>query len=63
MFLGAKVSTGQWWMWNQIPVTLGNIVAGGLFTGIALWYTHARKLERAVRSTETQATPMVAKAG
>jgi formate/nitrite transporter len=63
MFLGAKVSTGQWWMWNQIPVTLGNIVAGGLLTGMALWYTHARKLERAVRSTETQATPMVAKAG
>jgi formate/nitrite transporter len=63
MFLGAKVSTGQWWMWNQIPVTLGNIVAGGLLTGMALWYTHARKLERPVRSAETQATPMVAKAG
>jgi len=43
MFLGAPVSMKQWWWWNQIPVTLGNIVAGALFTGIALWYTYGRK--------------------
>jgi formate/nitrite transporter len=63
MFLGAKVSTEQWWIWNQIPVTLGNIVGGALFTGMALWYTYARKHERAARSPEASATPMVAKAG
>jgi formate/nitrite transporter len=63
MFLGAKVSTGQWWSWNQLPVTLGNIVGGGLFTGMALWYTYARKHEPAARSSEASATPMVAKAG
>jgi formate/nitrite transporter len=37
IMLGANVSVGQWWMWNEIPVTLGNIVgavvitAGGLY--------------------------------
>jgi formate/nitrite transporter FocA (FNT family) len=40
MLLKALVSTGQWWSWNQIPLTLGNIIRGALFTGAALWLTH-----------------------
>ncbi|RYG69966.1 formate/nitrite transporter family protein [bacterium] len=43
MMMGAKVSVGQWWLWNQIPVTLGNIVGGMLFTGMALYWTHQKK--------------------
>ena len=43
MMLGAPVSLGQWWVWNQIPVTLGNIVGGLLFTGLALYATHRKK--------------------
>ena len=39
MMLGAKVSVYQWWVWNQIPVTLGNIVGGFVFTGLALYAT------------------------
>jgi formate/nitrite transporter len=40
MLLGAKVSMADWWLWNQIPVTLGNIVGGFVFTGLALYATH-----------------------
>jgi formate/nitrite transporter len=40
MLMGAKVSLYQWWVWNQIPVTLGNIVGGFLFTGLALYATY-----------------------
>ena len=40
MLMGAKVSLYQWWVWNQIPVTLGNIVGGCLFTGLALYVTY-----------------------
>ena len=40
MMLGSPVSTAQWWMWNQAPVTLGNIVSGALLTGLALYVTH-----------------------
>jgi formate transporter len=40
MMLGAKVSLSDWWFWNQIPVTLGNIVGGFLFTGLALYVTY-----------------------
>jgi formate/nitrite transporter FocA (FNT family) len=30
-----------WWLWNQLPVTLGNTVSGALFTGVALYMTYA----------------------
>jgi len=40
MLLGAKVSIADWWLWNQIPVTLGNIVGGLVFTGLAIYFTH-----------------------
>ena len=52
MMLGAKVSIAQWWMWNQIPVTLGNIVGGALCTGLALYWTHR------VRTSSPVATPI-----
>ena len=42
MMMGAKVSLGDWWLWNQIPVTLGNLVGGLLFTGLALYATYGR---------------------
>lgn len=36
MLLGADVSMGEWWIWNQIPVTVGNFISGFLFTALAL---------------------------
>ncbi|MCP1136196.1 formate/nitrite transporter family protein [Paenibacillus polysaccharolyticus] len=42
MLMGAKVSFADWWLWNQIPVTLGNLVGGLLFTGLALYLSHKR---------------------
>lgn len=53
MMLGAKVSLKDWWLWNQIPVTLGNFVGGFLFTGLALYYTYPpRQQGVAVVNTE-----------
>jgi formate/nitrite transporter len=40
MMMGAKATIAQWWLWNQIPVTLGNLVGGFFFTGLALYLTH-----------------------
>jgi len=40
MMMGAKVTVAQWWLWNQIPVTLGNLVGGFTFTGLALYVTY-----------------------
>lgn len=40
MMMGAKVTVAQWWLWNQIPVTLGNLVGGFTFTGLAIYVTY-----------------------
>jgi len=39
MMLGAKVSIADWWLWNQIPVTLGNLAGGFLFIAIPWFLT------------------------
>ena len=44
MLLGAPVSIGKWWLWNQIPVTVGNIVAGVVLTAWVLHATYHAKL-------------------
>ena len=43
MMFGAPVSIRNWLFWNQLPVTLGNIVSGALFTGLALYATFYEK--------------------
>ena len=40
MMMGAKVTVADWWLWNQIPVTLGNLVGGFCFTGFAIYWTY-----------------------
>jgi formate/nitrite transporter len=57
MMMGARVSVAEWWLWNQIPVTLGNLVGGGIFTGLALYLTHKAK---PVAKPEPAAKPMAA---
>jgi Formate/nitrite family of transporters len=38
IWMGAHVTYREWWLWNQIPVTLGNLVGGLLFVGLPmLW--------------------------
>jgi formate/nitrite transporter len=44
MLMGAKVTVADWWLWNQIPVTLGNLVGGLVFTGLALYVTYRRSV-------------------
>ena len=43
MLMGAKISLADWWIWNQIPVTLGNLVGGLVFTGLGLYVTYGRQ--------------------
>ena len=40
MMFGAPVSVGQWLFWNLLPVTIGNLLAGTLLTGCALYLTY-----------------------
>lgn len=45
MLFGAKVSLSDWWLYNQLIVTGGNLIGGLLFTGVAIYYTHNKKSE------------------
>lgn len=40
MLLGADVSFVDWWVWNQIPVLIGNVLGAFIFTGLALYVTY-----------------------
>ena len=37
---GANVSIYEWWVWNQIPVTIGNILGAMVLNGTLWYYTH-----------------------
>ncbi|HMN06665.1 MAG TPA: formate/nitrite transporter family protein [Flavobacteriales bacterium] len=43
MMLKADITLSDWWLWNQIPATLGNIAGAFLMTGAALYFTFGRK--------------------
>ncbi|MCC3359016.1 formate/nitrite transporter family protein [Bacillus sp. REN16] len=36
ILMGADITLGDWWIWNQIPVTIGNFIGGFIFTALAL---------------------------
>jgi formate/nitrite transporter len=40
MMMGAPITIGDWLLWNEIPVILGNLVGGLLLTGTVLYATH-----------------------
>lgn len=44
MMLGAKVSVRDWWLWNQLPVTVGNLIGGFLLTGLPLYLTYGGRV-------------------
>ncbi len=56
MLLGAKVSVSDRWLWNQTPATLGNLIGGFVFTGLALYVT-CKPAKQAI-----SAAPVVAQA-
>lgn len=50
MMMGANVSVWDWWVWNQIPVTLGNLVGGMVFTGLAIYASHKPVADHALET-------------
>ena len=54
MMMGAKVTVAEWWLWNQISVTIGNMVGGFVFTGLAIYITHRPAKPPALLTLPTQ---------
>lgn len=47
MLLGADVTVVDWWVFNQIPVLLGNFVGAISLTAALLYFSHRRRVNRA----------------
>lgn len=47
IFIGAKVTWGQFLLNNLLPVTIGNIVGGAFFVGFMYWFAYVRKAKKA----------------
>jgi formate/nitrite transporter len=63
MWMGAPVSWRAWWLWNQLPVTAGNLVGGLLFVGLPmLWMAMPPQAKQAVPITSPEALPDVLEA-
>jgi formate/nitrite transporter FocA (FNT family) len=42
MMMGGDFSITDYFLWNELPVALGNLVGGLALTGLALYTTHIR---------------------
>ena len=42
LIMGGQFSIGDYFIWNEIPTVLGNMVGGITFTGLTLYSTHVR---------------------
>ena len=66
MWMGAPVSLADWWLWNQLPVTLGNLAGGLMFVGLPmLWLRGDRRAsvsEMKARETRSEALPQTMEA-
>lgn len=56
LIMGGEFSVMDYFIWNEIPTALGNLVGGLAFTGLTLYATHVRTAKkRALMSAQTQA--------
>ena len=42
MIMGGNFSIADYFIWNEIPTALGNLVGGLAFTGLTLYATHVK---------------------
>lgn len=40
MLVGADITVAQWWLWNEIPALLGNLVGAVSLTTLGLYLSH-----------------------
>ena len=56
LLMGGKFSIMDYFIWNEIPTVLGNLVGGLSFTGLTLYATHGRTApKRAIRTAPVRA--------
>lgn len=56
MMLGADVSLGDWWLWNQIPVLIGNFIGGAVFTGFLYYFSQRGFIRKSMFNSKADET-------
>jgi formate/nitrite transporter FocA (FNT family) len=46
LIMGGDFSVMDYFIWNEIPTALGNLVGGLAFTGLTLYTTHVKTLPK-----------------
>jgi formate/nitrite transporter len=57
IWMGAPVSLGDWWLWNQLPVTLGNLIGGFLFVGVPMLSMRGNSQSQRVSESQIMSFP------
>ena len=58
LIMGGKFSLADYFIWNEIPTVLGNLVGGIAFTGLTLYSTHARTAPSRAAATVRPVAPL-----
>ncbi|HVU48642.1 MAG TPA: formate/nitrite transporter family protein [Terracidiphilus sp.] len=63
IWMGAPISIADWWLWNQLPVTIGNLAGGLVFVGLPmLWLRGESEAGASTMETGPEALPQAAEA-
>lgn len=57
IWMGALVSLSDWRLWNQLPVTLGNLIGGFLFVGVPMLSMRGNSQPQRVSEAQIMAFP------
>jgi formate transporter len=57
MLYGAPITLSDWWIGNELPVTIGNFVGGFLFTGAAIAFMFGTREKSATPTTREAPAP------
>jgi formate/nitrite transporter FocA (FNT family) len=52
LMMGGEFSIMDYFIWNEIPTVLGNLVGGLSFTGLTLYATHVRTAPKRTLATD-----------
>ncbi|PYF99589.1 Formate/nitrite transporter FocA, FNT family [Georgenia satyanarayanai] len=54
MMLGAPIGIDDWWVWNQVPVLVGNFIGGLTLAALGLYFSHRTRPRRPEDDVEAE---------
>lgn len=51
ILLGGGLSVSDWLVWNQVPVTIGNLIGGGVLAGLLFYWAYRERSDASASAT------------